>query len=268
LRSALVIAEIALALVLLAGAGLLMNSFARMRRVELGYDPRRLMTMTLLLPQQNKYNFAEQVLERVAATPGVESAALMSYSTLGGPNMPFNIESRPLPNGDVTVAYSAVSPAYFRTLGAPLRAGREFNDRDGPESPSVAVINETLARQYFAGENPIGKKLTLSYLNRRLTREIVGVAGDLKQDVLKMVIRQGMTLAVIGVALGLGGAYVLTKYLESWMNLSRMLYGIEPNDPMTYGVMAVLLTVVALIAYYLPARRATKVDPMIALRCE
>jgi putative ABC transport system permease protein len=83
-----------------------------------------------------------------------------------------------------------------------------------------------------------------------------------------MVIRQGMTLAVIGVALGLGGAYVLTKYLESWMNLSWMLYGIKPDDPMTYGVMAVLLTVVALIACYLPARRATKVDPMIALRCE
>src|SRR6185436_19367235 len=105
-----------------------------------------------------------------------------SFPTVGGLSMPFNLEGNPLPNGDVTIAYSAVSPNYFRTLRAPLRTGREFNDRDLPDSPGVAIINETLARQYFAGENPIGKKLTLSYLNRRLSREIVGVASDLKQD--------------------------------------------------------------------------------------
>jgi putative ABC transport system permease protein len=83
-----------------------------------------------------------------------------------------------------------------------------------------------------------------------------------------MIVKQGMALSLIGVALGLGGAYALTKYLESWIQLSRMLYGVRPSDPTTYGVVAVLLTVVALIACYLPARRATKVDPMVALRCE
>jgi len=92
--------------------------------------------------------------------------------------------------------------------------------------------------------------------------------GASRRDVLKLIVRQGMALSLIGVVLGLVGAYVLTKYLESWMRLSRMLYGIKPTDPTTYGVIAVLLTVVALIACYLPARRATKVDPMIALRCE
>jgi putative ABC transport system permease protein len=92
--------------------------------------------------------------------------------------------------------------------------------------------------------------------------------GASQTDVLKMIVRQGMALSLIGVGLGLGGAYVLTKYLESWMQLSRMLYGIKPNDLMTYGIVAVLLTVVALIACYLPARRATKVDPMVALRCD
>ena len=92
--------------------------------------------------------------------------------------------------------------------------------------------------------------------------------GASRTDVLKMIVKQGMSLSLIGVALGLGGAYVLTKYLESWMQLSRMLYGVTPSDPTTYGVVAVLLTVVALIACYLPARRATKVDPMVALRCE
>jgi ABC-type antimicrobial peptide transport system permease subunit len=92
--------------------------------------------------------------------------------------------------------------------------------------------------------------------------------GASQTDVLKMIVKQGMALSLIGVALGLGGAYVLTKYLESWMQLSRMLYGVMPSDPTTYGVVAALLTVVALIACYLPARRATKIDPMIALRCE
>jgi predicted permease len=116
----------------------------------------------------------------------------------------------------------------------------------------------------------IGLFGVLAYAVSQRTREIgIRMAFGASQiDVLKMVIRQGMTLAVIGVALGLGGAYLLTKYLESRMNLSRMLYGVTPNDPLTYVVTAVLLTAVALIACYLPARRATKVDPMIALRCE
>jgi predicted permease len=116
----------------------------------------------------------------------------------------------------------------------------------------------------------IGLFGVLAYAVSQRTREIgIRMAlGATQTDVLKMVIKQGMTLAVIGVALGLGGAYALTKYLESLMQLSNMLYGVKPTDPMTYGVTSVLLTLVALIACYLPARRATKVDPMVALRCE
>jgi ABC-type antimicrobial peptide transport system permease subunit len=92
--------------------------------------------------------------------------------------------------------------------------------------------------------------------------------GASPTDVLKMIVRQWMALSIIGILLGLGGAYVLTKYLESWMQLTKMLYGVKPNDPMTYGIVTLLLTVVTLIACYLPARRATKVDPMITMRCE
>src|SRR5215813_2698654 len=116
----------------------------------------------------------------------------------------------------------------------------------------------------------IGLFGVLAYAVTQRAREIgIRMAlGAAKTDVLKMIIKQGMTLALIGVALGLGGAYALTKYLEGPMRLLEMLYGIKPTDPTTYGATAALLTLVALIACYLPARRATKVDPMVALRCE
>src|SRR5262249_13969880 len=116
----------------------------------------------------------------------------------------------------------------------------------------------------------IGLFGVLAYAVSQRTHEIgIRMAlGASQTEVLKMILKQGMVLTIIGVNLGLAGAYVLTKYLESWMQLSRMLYGVKSTDPMTYGVIAVLLTVVALIACYIPARRATRVDPMIALRCE
>jgi ABC-type antimicrobial peptide transport system permease subunit len=123
-----------------------------------------------------------------------------------------------------------------------------------------------LAQQLAA----IGLFGVLAYSVSQRTQEIgIRMAlGAGRRDVLKMIVRQGMVLAALGVVLGLLGAYVLTKYLESWMNLSRMLFGVKPSDPMTYGVIALLLTLVALVACFLPARRATKVDPMVALRCE
>jgi len=116
----------------------------------------------------------------------------------------------------------------------------------------------------------IGLLGVLAYAVSQRTREIgVRVAlGASQSDVLKMIFKQGMTLAILGVALGLGGAYALTRYLENWMQFSKKLYGIKPADPITYGVMAVLVMVIALIACYFPARRATKVDPMVALRFE
>jgi len=181
-RSALVTAEISLALVLLIGGGLFMNSFIRMLRVDVGYDPRGLMKMPIELPAQNKSLFAQQVLEQVSRTPGVESVALTSFGSFGGLNFPFNRADNPLPDGDLTGRYSAISVGYFRTLKTPLRAGRAFNERDTPQSPGVAIINETMAKTYFAGEDPIGRKIVIDYLNQRLAREIVGVAADIKQD--------------------------------------------------------------------------------------
>ncbi len=116
----------------------------------------------------------------------------------------------------------------------------------------------------------IGLYGVMAYSVSQRTNEIgIRMAlGASQESVLKMVLRQGMVLTLLGVALGLAGAYVLTKYLESLMNLNRMLYGVRVSDPLTYGVIAVLLTLVALVACYVPARRATKVDPMVALRYE
>jgi len=306
---------------------------------------------------------------------------LMSYPSLDGLNFPFNREGNPLPNGDVTVAYSAVSPSYLRTLKTPLRAGREFDDRDLPNAPQAAIINETMARLYFAGENPIGHKLVINYLNRRLTPEIVGVAGDVKQEepgkptrpeilvpfaqipwfsgsllvrsahpdpltvknavqqaiwsvnpeaaeskaepltktlagqvaeprlyaltlsvfaaialalaavgvygvtaysvaqrtreigirmalgaqtgaILKLVVGQGMKLVMSGVAIGLATSFGLTRLM------SNMLFGVSAADPPTFIVITLLLAFVATLACWIPARRATKVDPMVALRTE
>ena len=116
----------------------------------------------------------------------------------------------------------------------------------------------------------IGLYGVMAYSVSQRTNEIgIRMAlGANQRDVLKMVLRQGMALTIIGVVLGLAGAYVLTKYLESKMNLNNMLFGVKVSDPLTYGVIAAFLTLVALLACFIPARRATKVDPMVALRCE
>ena len=130
----------------------------------------------------------------------------------------------------------------------------------------LVTLFALLAQQLAA----IGLFGVLAYTVSQRTHEIgIRMAlGANRGNVLRMIVRQGMTLAVLGVVLGLVGAYVLTKYLESWVELSKMLFGVKVSDPLTYGVIALLLTVVALIACYIPARRATKVDPLVALRYE
>jgi predicted permease len=130
----------------------------------------------------------------------------------------------------------------------------------------LVTLFALLAQQLAA----IGLFGVLAYTVSQRTHEIgIRMAlGANRGNVMKMIVRQGMVLAVLGVILGLIGSYVLTKYLESWVGLSTMLFGVKVSDPLTYGVISVLLTVVALIACYIPARRATKVDPMVALRYE
>jgi putative ABC transport system permease protein len=388
LRGALVVAEIALAMVLLVGAGLLVNSFVRMSRAELGFDPRNLFSIGVQTRRkfplegadEQRARFVRQVFDQVSQTPGVESAVVTSVGVFPVLHFGFNIEGRPLP-ADADALYETISPNYFRAMRARMVAGREFDDRDDSRSPAVAIINGTLARRYFTGEDPLGKRLSIVYLSRRIALEIVGVAADLKQgelgapvipqiyapylqrpwfssavvvraahndlsavrndvqraiwavdrdqastqiqtaeealnnslaeprlytlllgvfaalalglaavgiygimsytvtertreigvrmalgarglDVLKLVIVQGMTLALIGVTIGSAAAVALTRII------SGLLFGVSATDPLTFIVIALLLSVVALLACYIPARRAAKVDPMVALRWE
>src|SRR5215510_487730 len=385
-RNALIIAEIAIALVLLIGAGLLAQSFVRLRQVDLGYQPKGLLTMWVSASQvrypedEAKARFFKRLQDQASLVPGVENISSSSESWFGLLNFQFNIESNPLPNGDENVRYSAVAPNYFNVLKAQIRAGRDFNDQDDLRAAPVAIISETLARRYFPDGQPIGQKIVLGYLGRRLVREIVGVSSDVKQeelgsptkpevyvpmqqvpwfgtalivrtsvdplrlkkelqaaiwqvdkdlpvsgietveqhlsnlrseprlyalllgvfavialllasigiygvmsysvtertheigirmalgakqgDVLGFVIKQGLTLTMIGLAIGIVVSLALTRLMES------LLFGVGATDPITFVVISLLLAIVSIFATYLPARRATRVDPMIALRYE
>jgi putative ABC transport system permease protein len=178
----LVVGQVSCAIVLLAGAGLLMQSFIRMLNIDYGYDPRALMIMSLPQPQQARQVFIEQVLQRINVVPVVESAAVMSYNRFGQLNFPFNIPHKPFPDGDVVVRYSSVTSEYFRVLRPRLIAGRLFETRDSTDAPGVVLINEKLAKEHFSNEDPIGRSIVLAYNNQRIPREVIGVIGDIRQD--------------------------------------------------------------------------------------
>jgi putative ABC transport system permease protein len=178
----LVAGQFACTIVLLAGAALLMQSFVRMLSVERGYDANRLLIMGLPLQTSNILAFVEDALARITTADGVESAAVMSAPRFGDLRFPINREDRPLPNGDVLVRYSSVTADYFRVLRARRITGRVFDSRDGASAPGVVVINETFARQFFPSEDPLGRRIVLSYNNERTPLAIVGVVGDIRQS--------------------------------------------------------------------------------------
>ena len=178
---------------------------------------------------------------RTAGDPNAVIGALRQAVKEVDPNLPLSNVKTQLEQGDET-----------------LRMERLF--------AKLLTLFGLLAQQLAS----IGLFGVLAYAVSQRTHEIgIRMAlGASRFNVLKMIVRQGMTLAGIGVVLGLIGSYVLTKYLESWVNLSQMLFGVKVSDPATYTVIAVLLTLISLVACYVPARRATKVDPLVALRYE
>jgi putative ABC transport system permease protein len=387
-RSVLVVVEVALSLVLIIGAGLMIKSFLRLQQMNIGFNPDHVLAVSVSLPSsrypedRQQVAFFQEALERLQSLPGIQSAGATTGLplTLDIHGSDFRIEGHPEPEAgkEMIINTRSVSPGYFGTLGISLIKGRDFSDRDKSEAPAAAIINDELARIYFSGEDPIGKRI--SFDDRQSWISIVGIIGDVKQlgldssakpevyfpylqvvapemslvirtssnplslaaalksqiqmidkdlpiddaktmqqllaesssgrrfnmlllsvfaavalvlaivgiygvmsytvarrtheigirvavgaqplDVFRMVIGQGMKLAIIGVACGLVGAFGLTRLMTT------MLFGVEPTDPATFVSIAVLLTGVTLVACYIPARRATKVDPLVALRYE
>jgi putative ABC transport system permease protein len=389
-RKALVISEVALSLVLLIGAGLMIRSFWKLQNVDPGFDTSNALTMSVMLtpirysePHQ-QLAFFDRAIEQIRAVPGVVSVGATTTIPLagGGSTQPFSVEGRP--TGAIAEQPMAqtryISPDYFRAIGIPLRQGRVFSDQDRDNSVPVVIISEAMARRFWPGENPIGKRLTPSFHLEQGAREIVGIVGDVKTsgldvdasammylpfkqsprpfisfvvrtasnpesliqpvskaiysidkeqaltdvqtmeqvllkslsgrrfnmtlllafagvalvlaavgvygvmnytvtlrrrelgirmalgaeatDVLRLVLGQGLTLTLIGVAAGLISAYALTRLMAS------LLYGVTATDYLTFASVSAVLIAVGLAASYVPARRATKVNPTIALRTE
>jgi putative ABC transport system permease protein len=394
MRSGLVIGQMALAMMLLAGAGLLLRSFTQLRRVDPGFRSDNVLTFRLALPdsayedEASRLAFHDRLMPKLAALPGVRTAAGVLGVPLGGTRFSFSFEVKgrpPLPPAQQpAMEVRVATPEYFQAMGIPLVRGRAFETGDGAGRPPVALISEAAARRYFPGEDPIGQFITLGWGRGegrpRVGGEVVGIVGDVKdrglaaehlpemyvpyaqmptqtldvvlrthvtprslvpavekvvreldpelpvarvatldevvarsiseprfymvllsafaamavflaalgifgvlsyavvqrsreigirvalgahpRDVLRMVLGHAATLALVGVLAGLAGALALSRAIGS------LLFELSPTDPLTLGSMAVLLASVALVASYLPARRATRVDPLIALRSE
>jgi putative ABC transport system permease protein len=183
LRNALVVSEIALALVLLVGTGLLLRSFSRLRGVNLGFQPDHVLTMEISLPDARypdpqKAAFFKQLLDRIRSLPGVQSAGAIGHLPLGGDieSYGMQVEGRaPLPNEFANPDCHVVMPGYFEAMEVPLIAGRFPDERDNLQSPHVVVINDVVARNVFPNENPIGKRLQMGF--NGFSGEIIGVVG-------------------------------------------------------------------------------------------
>jgi putative ABC transport system permease protein len=392
IRGVLVVAELAVAVVLLVGAGLLIQSLWRLRHVGSGLQAQNVLTFNLALPDvryssEKQARFYRDLLGKVRTLPGVQTASAVLPLPLSGDrfSISFQIDGRPVarkdePSADLFIA----EPNYFRTMGIPILKGRDFEDRDEHKSTPVVIVTDTFARQFFPGDDPIGKRIKpgiSSWEDEKSTmREIVGVVADVRnralntepkpayylpqsqvpfnqlivvmkttgdpnslitsamrevrsmdqelpvfgvktmaeyiassvaaprfnttllsvfaavalvltviglygvmsysvaqrtneigirmalgaqtRDVLKLIVNQGLRLVLIGLALGMAGALALTRLLSS------LLFGVGTKDPATFVGIAALLALVALLACYVPAWRATKVDPLEALRYE
>ena len=194
MRSMLVISQVALALVLLAGSGLMIRSFWRLVTVDPGFDPRNVLMVSLSLPA-TKYPttqacnaFFEEVLERVASLPGVTAAGAVNVSPVsgGGITNSFQIEGRPpARQGESPEAeFEIISPGYFRAMGVKLLRGRYFTNYDRRSAPGVGIISQALARRYWPNDDPVGKRIHVDWGGGGFEAEIVGVVGDTRDMAL------------------------------------------------------------------------------------
>ena len=197
LRNGLVMGEVALALVLLICAGLLIQTFARLGRVQPGFRSERLLTASVQTPvtgypaNENVIAFYDRFLERIRSSPGVDSASVIIPLPLSGSNMvtDFNDEEHPLPEGQRPGApVRIIGTDYFKTMGIPLKDGRAFDQTDRLDSPPVVIVNERFVAKFFPGQNVIGKRITPGFSaddNPEKIREIIAVVGNVKHQALK-----------------------------------------------------------------------------------
>ncbi|MPZ21358.1 MAG: FtsX-like permease family protein [Luteitalea sp.] len=189
LRHVLTVAEIALALMLLVGAGLLVRSFVQLRSVDVGFDPDKLLTAFLSAPPEAAEDpdqtvaFFQRVLERIQSLPGVQSVAAASgVPLISNETGPFRVEGREEPSAETNVLFAErpkISPGYFRTMGVRLLRGRDFTTADTRTSPPVAIVSESLVRRYWPGADPIGQRVSI---DDGVWRSIVGISNDVKHD--------------------------------------------------------------------------------------
>jgi putative ABC transport system permease protein len=193
LRSVLVVGEVALALVLLSGAGLLMRSFYRLQSMNPGFDPHGILTFRTNLPSA-KYKgdepqaaFYQRALERIRALPGVSAAGAAQIFPLAGDDYILSFEQigkPPIPVGNqASAAYYAATPGYFAALRIPIKSGRDFTAHDDAAAPPVALISESMARQFYPSENPLGQRIRMA--NGSKPAEIVGIVGDVRDEQLE-----------------------------------------------------------------------------------
>jgi putative ABC transport system permease protein len=199
-RSLIIVSELALSLVLLVGAGLLLQSFARLLAEDPGFNPNRVLTAQIWLPplrytESRKVSaFLAQTLENVSALPGVQSATAINFLPLSGwqDQIDFAIEGRPAPppGQEFTSQYRVVAPNYFQTMGIPLRAGRMLASSDGADAPAAVVINQALVQRYWPGQNSVGQRIQIDFGDskspwrpaaRKDWATIVGVVGDVRE---------------------------------------------------------------------------------------
>jgi putative ABC transport system permease protein len=205
LRGVLVMAEVAVSLVLLIGAGLLINSFLRLRNIDPGFKSDNLLTMKIELPQpkyeafEKRSAFYTNLVQHVESLPGVRSAAVTTNLPLyrQGNSTSIHIEGRPEPppGQEPIIVTRTISPGYFDTMGIPLLAGRSFTDHDSETSPTVVVISETMARRYWPGENAIGKRIAAGRVESdKDWMQVIGIVKDVRQFELSAESRPQMYL--------------------------------------------------------------------------
>lgn len=278
---ALVIAEVALSLVLLTGAGLLLSSFARLQNIDPGFRVDHLLTARVQLPAarypdaQQSSRFYTNTLERIQALPGVHAAAGVTFLPLAGPGIAtsFYPADQPRPaDGEVpTTEVRPVTPGFFRTMGIPHVTGRDFSPSDLENSPPVAIISRALAARHLAAANPIGKRLHVSIGQPGGRQfEVVGVVGDIKITSLEGELRPAVYIPHTQLALGQMTLVVRTDTdpLALVNSLGAVVQAIDPELPLADvrtmeevvdatlarpRVVAVLLTVFALTALVLAA---------------